>query len=71
LCRYEDAERPVRGWKGISTGSNYSNRKLTFPDFDMLAMNGGSYFRQTFAISGRADARISAISAPVKFPDEK
>ena len=44
---------------------------LTCPDFEMLAMNGGSYLRYILAIPGRAATRIPAISKPVKFPDEK
>lgn len=41
------------------------NLRLTFPDFVMLAMNGGLRFLQSFIISGKAATSIQAISAPL------
>jgi len=44
---------------------------LTCPDFEMLAINGGVYLLTVRNIPGSAAVRISAISNPVKLPDEK
>lgn len=44
---------------------------LIWPDLAMLAINGGSNLRTVLIIPGRAATSISAISAPVKFPEEK
>ena len=44
---------------------SYCNRRLTPPDFVMLAINGGSYLLQTRIMSRNAETNISAISAPL------